>query len=360
LVLHVEKDASLFEYSAQRVQHTRIQCVSDASELNATAASRLVAELIAQGVSASLLPPDQHAETTGISGIVTACSKHRASALGRVEHPDAERLIDHFHDAAARANEELYFGCFHSKGVFFGTDATERWTSEEFREWASPYFQRNSAWIFTVLKRMVHLNPEAKSAWFEEVLGSRSYGECRGTGSLVLTDSGWKIGHYNLSTPVPNALLDDVVKQIQKLEPEKGHKTIWLVRHGEKLSGQNPELSPVGRDRARQLARLLTVMPIRGIYTSDFNRTRQTARPLADRFGIQPLVYNAGEPDPLLAQLLQAPDAHYVVVGHSNTIPHLMKLLGVSEAVTLTEQDYDNIFQVEIGKSGASLTKLKY
>jgi hypothetical protein len=37
-----------------------------------------------------------------------------------------------------------------------------------------------------------------------------------------------------------------------------------------------------------------------------------------------------------------------------------MKLLGVSEAVTLTEQDYDNIFQVEIGKSGASLTKLKY
>jgi broad specificity phosphatase PhoE len=101
-------------------------------------------------------------------------------------------------------------------------------------------------------------------------------------------------------------------------------------------------------------------MPIRGIYTSDFNRTRQTARPLADRFGIQPLVYNAGEPDPLLAQLLQAPDAHYVVVGHSNTIPHLMKLLGVSEAVTLTEQDYDNIFQVEIGKSGASLTKLKY
>jgi hypothetical protein len=54
-------------------------------------------------------------------------------------------------------------------------------------------------------------------AWFDEMLDSQSYGECRGTGVLELTNSGWKISQYHLTIPVPNDLAKDIVKQIKQL-----------------------------------------------------------------------------------------------------------------------------------------------
>jgi hypothetical protein len=47
------------------------------------------------------------------------------------------------------------------------------------------------------------------------MLDNDSYGECRGTGVLLLTEQGWKISQYHLTIPIPNALAKDVVKQIR-------------------------------------------------------------------------------------------------------------------------------------------------
>jgi hypothetical protein len=53
-------------------------------------------------------------------------------------------------------------------------------------------------------------------AWFDEVLDSASYGECRGTGVLRREDGVWKIAHYNLTIPIPNDLAKDFVAKIRE------------------------------------------------------------------------------------------------------------------------------------------------
>ena len=57
-------------------------------------------------------------------------------------------VLDSWHAAAAAADEEKYFAAFTPDAVFFGTDATERWTRDEFRKYAHPYFAKGKAWTF--------------------------------------------------------------------------------------------------------------------------------------------------------------------------------------------------------------------
>jgi hypothetical protein len=127
--------------------------------------------------------------------------------------------LDAFHDAATSAHAERYFGAFAPEGVFLGTDATERWTVETFRVWAEPAFARRSAWMFTPFAQNVTRAPGklgATIAWFDEELHSRAYGLCRGTGVLRRIDGTWRIAQYNLTVPVPNELLGEVVERIRE------------------------------------------------------------------------------------------------------------------------------------------------
>lgn len=124
------------------------------------------------------------------------------------------RVLDDWHRAAAQADEARYFGHFTADAVFLGTDATERWGRDAFRAWARPYFARGRAWSFTVVQRHVTLGPGGDVAWFDEALSTPNMGPARGSGVAVRTGGRWKIAQYNLSVPIPNALLPDVVKRI--------------------------------------------------------------------------------------------------------------------------------------------------
>ena len=135
-----------------------------------------------------------------------------APAQSRAERVAA--LLDDWHHAAAVADEARYFGHFAANGVFMGTDATERWTVDAFREWAKPQFQRKTAWNFTPHDRHIDFSPDRTVAWFDELLDTPNLGPCRGSGVLVLTNGTWKIVQYNLSVPIPNALVGDVARQI--------------------------------------------------------------------------------------------------------------------------------------------------
>ena len=50
---------------------------------------------------------------------------------------DVAKVLDDWHLAAAKANEEAYFGHLSEQSIFLGTDATERWNKKEFREFAT-------------------------------------------------------------------------------------------------------------------------------------------------------------------------------------------------------------------------------
>lgn len=130
---------------------------------------------------------------------------------------EVNRVLNDWHDAAAEADFERYFGHFASdSAIFMGTDATERWTVAEFRPWSKPYFDRGKAWSFTPVERHLYFSENGATAWFDEKLDTPNLGPARGTGVLVKEDTTWKIAHYNLSIPIPNAIADTVVQQIEK------------------------------------------------------------------------------------------------------------------------------------------------
>jgi hypothetical protein len=127
-------------------------------------------------------------------------------------------VLDGFHAAAAAADEEKYFAALAPNAVFLGTDATERWTKDEFRQFAHPYFAKGKAWTYKAKSRWITFAPDRQVAWFDEILESPHLGTCRGSGALISIGGAWKIVQYNLSILIPNALADSVVKQIADAE----------------------------------------------------------------------------------------------------------------------------------------------
>lgn len=130
---------------------------------------------------------------------------------------DVQEVMNDWHNAAAEADFDRYFGHFaDSTSIFMGTDETERWTVSEFKAYSKPHFDRGRAWKFTPLNRHVYIAENGKTAWFDENLSTPNLGPSRGTGTLVLVNNEWKIAHYNLTVPIPNGIMDDVKSQIEK------------------------------------------------------------------------------------------------------------------------------------------------
>lgn len=125
-------------------------------------------------------------------------------------------VLDAFHGAAARADEKAYFALLAPNAVFLGTDATERWDKTAFRAFARPYFAAGKAWTFIPRDRHVDVSQDGRVAWFDELLDSASYGECRGSGVLERNDGGWRIVQYHLTIPMPNDLAKELVERIRE------------------------------------------------------------------------------------------------------------------------------------------------
>lgn len=123
--------------------------------------------------------------------------------------------LDRLHAAASLADGAAYFALFAPDAVFLGTDATERWTVEQFRAYAEPFFARGQGWTYVPTERHVFVNPAGDTAWFDERLANEKYGEVRGTGVLVRAGQRWLVAQYNLAFPVPNALAPDLVERIR-------------------------------------------------------------------------------------------------------------------------------------------------
>jgi len=128
------------------------------------------------------------------------------------------QVLDDFHAAAAAADEARYFGHLLDHSIFLGTDATERWDKAQFLAFARPYFSQGKGWTFVPRDRHVDLAAGGTIAWFDELLDSATYGECRGTGVLEKTAAGWKILQYHLTIPIPNDLAKEVVGRIREFE----------------------------------------------------------------------------------------------------------------------------------------------
>jgi 2,3-bisphosphoglycerate-dependent phosphoglycerate mutase len=134
---------------------------------------------------------------------------------------------------------------------------------------------------------------------------------------------------------------------------------VVIVRHAEKTdNSQDADLSPAGRQRAETLARMLKDANISAIFTSEFKRTQQTAGPTATATGITPTIVPGKDFGGLVSKLREV-KGNALVVGHGNTIPDIVKALGIDTPVQIADADYSEIFVVTLNAK-PQLMRLHY
>lgn len=141
--------------------------------------------------------------------------------------------------------------------------------------------------------------------------------------------------------------------------------TFILVRHAEKVAdgSKDPELSEQGQARAQRLASMLKRQPIAAIYSTNFKRTMNTVKPLAEKLGQNILPYEAFKDEEIVKMVNQHIGKTIVVVGHSNNIPWIANtLLGTKEFGDYDEGYYENVLIVNVIEKGVkgSTIQLSY
>ncbi len=133
---------------------------------------------------------------------------------------------------------------------------------------------------------------------------------------------------------------------------------IYVTRHAEKAAeGKDPSLTAQGQARARGLAVLLRKVGIRQIFSTATARTEQTAQPLASQLGLAIQAYDPAKPA-IVIDKIKALGGATLLVGHSNTVTDLVKLLGGAPGAPIGDEEFDRLYQVIIAADGSVSTVL--
>ena len=142
-------------------------------------------------------------------------------------------------------------------------------------------------------------------------------------------------------------------------------RTIYLIRHADKVSDDtDAPLSAAGQIRAQCLAKTLADAHVQQIFTSDLQRTQQTAAPLAQQLHLEPVAIPISKPDEVVKAVRTSKAVRVLVVWHDQTLPGILRRLGAPEIPPIGHFEYDRLFVVtlaEDGKeSGAGFASLRY
>ncbi len=151
--------------------------------------------------------------------------------------------------------------------------------------------------------------------------------------------------------------------------------TVFLIRHAEREDEprQDPPLKKEGVVRSQELSRLLSNAGIKAIFTSQFTRTKQTAEPLAAKLGLTTMPFTlkinpsnsrqiaAESTTEVTNKILERAGESILVIGHSNSIPDVIKMLGGDVVPTIDERKFDDLFIVTVyAKGKARVVQMKY
>lgn len=128
--------------------------------------------------------------------------------------------------------------------------------------------------------------------------------------------------------------------------------TYYLIRHAEKdrtdATNRNPNLNAKGMKRAKKWAQVFQNVDFDLIYSTNYNRTQQTAIPTAKNKALQVLSY---DPRNMYDKVFQenTKGKTVLVVGHSNTTPFFAnKILGKNKYQQIDDRNNANLYIVTI------------
>lgn len=150
--------------------------------------------------------------------------------------------------------------------------------------------------------------------------------------------------------------------------PAMSSSIVILVRHAEKAAGNavDPGLSAAGQQRAKDLVTVLQQVRLDLVVTSGFVRTQETAKPILDERNLPCTVAEAGadlgEHVRRAADLVREipPGGGALVVGHSNTVPMIAGLLGMTVDVAIAEHEFDRMIILQIDADRTSAVIARY
>jgi len=139
--------------------------------------------------------------------------------------------------------------------------------------------------------------------------------------------------------------------------------TYYFIRHAEKLrvdkTDRNPNLSLKGFKRAEAWKEIFSNISFDAIYSTDYTRTRLTARPTADSKNLPILIYN---PRDMYSKAFQklTKGKTILVVGHSNTTNVFAnKVIGFDKYQEIKDDNNSNLYIVTLTDKKASSVLLK-
>ena len=128
--------------------------------------------------------------------------------------------------------------------------------------------------------------------------------------------------------------------------------TYYFIRHAEKLridkTDKNPNLNYNGFKRAEAWKEVFSTISFDAVYSTDYTRTKLTAKPTADSKNLPILLY---WPDNMYSEAFQnnTKGKTVLVVGHSNTTNVFAnKVLGEEKYDEINDSNNSNLYIVTI------------
>lgn len=137
----------------------------------------------------------------------------------------------------------------------------------------------------------------------------------------------------------------------------------YFIRHAEKdrsdPENKNPDLTDVGNKRAEKWAEVLKNVSLDAVYSTNYNRTLQTATPAAKQDNVEIILYDPRGLD-MNAFKADTKGKTVLVVGHSNTTPMLVnEMLGEKKYASINDNNNANLYIVTITSYGITDILLK-
>ena len=130
---------------------------------------------------------------------------------------------------------------------------------------------------------------------------------------------------------------------------------IYIIRHAEKSTepANDPHLTVEGKQRAEDLKAFLKNKNIKAIFSTETNRTIETATPISNLISV-PIEYYSNDTLSYFLQKVTRLKKNVLIVGHSNTSVMMLDELKLPHTPTyIPDNDYDNMVIIKVKNSKA-------